>query len=123
MIAIEVAHSNLRGVGAETDVDRIRQVALAVAQHHEDPVVRACDHVEFAVAVEIAGGDAEPGEQGIAVGYRRLERTVAFAQQDVSGDAGDYQIEFAVAVEVANHRSSALRRRGDGSFERAVTVA
>jgi hypothetical protein len=50
---------------AEADVDRIRQVALAVAQHHEDPVVRACDHVELAVAVEIAHSDAESGEQAL----------------------------------------------------------
>src|SRR5260221_13832519 len=101
-IAIDVAHRQPpRSAFSRTGVNSSAQLARAVAQHHEDAAAHAGgDHVEFAVAIEIAHGWAA-GRDGRRAGggYGSLKRAIALAEQYADVLAKD-QIGFAIPVEV-----------------------
>ena len=90
--------------GLEAPVAGAQQDRHVVGQHLRG------GQVEAAVAVEVAGDEADVRTRLIPQreAHRGLERPVAPAQQhrDLGGDAGDGQVEAAVAVEVARRRGT-----------------
>ncbi len=113
-VAVDVGDLDGRGrAGAErhgrAPADRAR-VRAVVAQQQGRRAVRGRDHVELAVAVDVADRDGDRGGGGDQVGGRR-EDALAVALEPVDARAAGDQVELAVAVDVAE-RDGAARRPG-----------
>jgi len=92
---------------------------IAVSQEYDDVVepglISVRQHqIQFAVAVEISGGDIQAALPE-HVRDRRLKRDVTVAQRDADaarpvGFHGSNQVHAAISVEVAHHHYSGPRR-------------
>ena len=99
------------GAGARWVVRRREERPVALAQQHRDVVDVGVENikvshrqVESPIAIEITHGHG-PRLTSSRVVHRRLERSVAVAQQhrDVVGTiVRHHQVELPIAIEVAN---------------------
>ena len=135
-VAVEVTDRDRVRGPADGQVDPGPEGAVAVAQQHAEGAVAVRRHqVEGAIVVEVAGRHGEGGLADAEDQVVRLERAVAFAQQDfhrgargASGVQGD--VGQAVAVEVAHRRRLGVAVAeaavedvgGDSRLERTIAV-
>src|SRR5204863_3623001 len=134
-VAVEVRHGGGNRISvAELGGAQPRKTAVTVAQHHAGVAVRggviiatgARHHseVKLAVGVEIAH-DHGPHRTERDAGGGGLEGAVAIAQEYAQvPDPGGYEVELAVAVEVADrYRQRVIAVGVPGRLERAIRVA
>ena len=111
-VAVEITDGDVARIRAYRVGGRRLERSVAISRQHRDCVTDGCaartighHEIELAIAIEIGCGNATRGSACCAHGPS-AEGTVAIAQvksDDIVKDAGDRQIEAAVAIEVADH--------------------
>ena len=111
-VAVEITDGDVARIRAYRVGGRRLERSVAISRQHRDCVTDGCaartighHEIELAIAIEIGCGNARGGSACCDHGPS-AEGTIAIAQvesDDIAKDAGDRQIEAAVAIEVADH--------------------
>ena len=98
---------------AEREFDRVK-----VGGHTDD--------VENAITIEVAGGDGirEVERWAFYAGGKGIVAVASIEVDVIGGGVGGYDVQLAVAVEVAHHQGCGIRFRGsdERSAEGAIAV-